>query len=269
MALSNNVIGAINFVAMLLSIPIIGAGIWLTTEADNSCMKILQWPVIILGILIFVVALAGFVGGFWRVAPLLIFYLVAMLIMIILLAALVVCVYMVTLRGSGHLEPSRAYLEYHLDDFSGWLKRRVESSYKWDGIRNCLSSTDMCAELNQSYRMAQDFFNAHLTPVQSGCCKPPTECGYTFINPTYWISPINTAADLDCLAWSNDQNQLCYECSSCKAGLLANLRKEWRRVDVVLVITLVALIGVYLIGCCAFRNAKTEDLFSRYKQGYT
>ncbi|KAL6998675.1 Protein TORNADO 2, partial [Sarracenia purpurea var. burkii] len=166
MALSNNVIGAINFVAVLLSVPVIGAGIWLATEQDNSCVKILQWPVIILGILILVVALAGFVGGFWRIPWLLVFYLVAMLALIILLACLVVFVYMVSVKGSGHLEPSRAYLEYHLDDFSGWLRRRVQRPYKWDRIRNCLSSTTMCAELNQSFRMAQDFFNAHLTPLQ-------------------------------------------------------------------------------------------------------
>ncbi|TXG54290.1 hypothetical protein EZV62_019546 [Acer yangbiense] len=166
MALSSNVIGAINFVAMLLSIPIIGAGIWLSTQPDNACVKILQWPVIILGILILVVAVAGFIGGFWRIPWLLIFYLVAMLIMIILLACLVVFIYMVTVKGSGHLEPSRNYLEYHLDDFSGFLRRRVRSPYKWDRIRNCLSSTQMCSELNQNYRMAQDFFNAHITPLQ-------------------------------------------------------------------------------------------------------
>lgn len=166
MALNNTVIGAINFVAMLLSIPIIGTGIWLSTEPDNSCVKILQWPVIILGVLILVVALAGFIGGFWRIPWLLLFYLIAMLILIILLASLVVFIYMVTVRGHGHIEPSRAYLEYHLDDYSGWLRRRVRSSYKWDRIRTCLSSTNMCAELNQRYRMAQDFFNAHISPIQ-------------------------------------------------------------------------------------------------------
>lgn len=166
MALSNNVIAAINFVAMLLSIPIIGAGIWLATEPDNSCVKILQWPVIILGILFLVVAIAGFVGAFWRIPWLLVSYLIAMLILIVLLACLVVVIYMVTMRGSGHLEPSRSYLEYHLDDYSGWLRRRVRAPFKWDRIRACLSSTHMCAELNQSYRMAQDFFNAHITPLQ-------------------------------------------------------------------------------------------------------
>ncbi|KAF8412566.1 hypothetical protein HHK36_000534 [Tetracentron sinense] len=269
MALSSNVIGAINFIAMLLSVPVIGTGIWLATEPDNSCVQILQWPVIILGILILVVALAGFIGGFWRIPKLIYFYLVAMLVLIILLAVLVVFIYMVTVRGSGRLAPSRSYLEYRLDDYSGWLRRRVQRSYKWDRIRNCLSSTSMCAELNQTYTSALDFFDARIGPLESGCCKPPTECGYTFINPTYWISPINSAADMDCLQWNNEQTQLCYGCDSCKAGLLANLKKEWRRADIILTITLVALKCVYFVGCCAFRNAKTEDLFRKYKQGYT
>ncbi|KAL2345118.1 hypothetical protein Fmac_006403 [Flemingia macrophylla] len=223
---------------------------------------------IILGVLILVVSLAGFIEGFWRISRLLIMYLVAMLVLVIPLVCLVAFVYMVTLRGHGNIEPNGAYLEYRMDDFSGYLRRRVRSSFKWDRIRSCLSQTNMCVELNQSYRMAQDFFNARLTPMQ-GAAKPPTQCAYTFVNPTYWISPINTAADMDCLQWSNDQTQLCYNCDSCKAGLLANLRKERRRANVILIITVIVLIIVYLIGCCAFRNAKTEDLFRKYEQGYT
>ncbi|KAL1568900.1 Protein TORNADO 2 [Salvia divinorum] len=267
MALSSNIIGAVNFVAMLLSIPVIFAGIMLANKADNSCVKILQFPVIILGVLILVAALAGFVGGFWRIQWLLIGYMMAMLVLIVLLACLVVFIYMVTSRGGGHPVPSRNYWEYNLDGYSGWLRQRVTRSYKWDRIRSCLSSTSICAELNQSYRSAQDFFNAPITPLQSGCCKPPTECGYTFVNPTYWISPINNAADTDCVQWSNDQTQLCYSCDSCKAGLLANLKKEWIKVDMILIITLAAFIAVYVFGCCAFRKAKTEDLFRKYKQG--
>ena len=76
MALSNQAIGAINFIAILLSIPIIGTGIWVMNEPANTCVKTLQWPVIILGVLILVVALAGFIGGFWRIQWLLIVYMV-------------------------------------------------------------------------------------------------------------------------------------------------------------------------------------------------
>ncbi|KAG7584412.1 hypothetical protein ISN44_As08g038720 [Arabidopsis suecica] len=101
----------------------------------------------------------------------------------------------------------------------------------------------------------------------SGCCKPPTACGYNFVNPTLWLNPTNMAADADCYLWSNDQSQLCYNCNSCKAGLLGNLRKEWRKANLILIITVVVLIWVYVIACSAFRNAQTEDLFRKYKQG--
>ncbi|RRT66628.1 hypothetical protein BHE74_00055149 [Ensete ventricosum] len=75
-------------------------------------------------------------------------------------------------------------------------------------------------------------------------------------------------ADVDCAIWSNDQSQLCYDCNSCKAGLLGNLRKEWRKANVALIIAAVVLIWVYIIGCSAFKNAQAQDLFRRYKQGF-
>lgn len=105
--------------------------------------------------------------------------------------------------------------------------------------------------------------------MQSGCCKPPTACGFGYVNPTVWVNPSNVAADPDCMAWSSDQSLLCYNCQSCKAGMLGNLRQEWRKANIALIIAAVALIWVYVIGCSAFKNAQTEDLFRRYKQGYT
>ena len=104
--------------------------------------------------------------------------------------------------------------------------------------------------------------------AQSGCCKPPTACGYNFVNPTLWQNPTNMAADADCYLWNNDQSQLCFNCKSCKAGLLGNLRKDWRKANLILIITVVVLIWVYVIACSAFRNAQTEDLFRKYKQGW-
>ncbi|OMO93309.1 Tetraspanin [Corchorus olitorius] len=166
MAERNTVVGTINFITLLLSIPIIGAGIWLTNEPDNTCVKILQWPLIILGISISVVALLGFIGGCWRITWLLILYLVAMFFLILLFAAMVVLIYLITNKGPGHPAPGRSYVEHDVDDFHGWLRRKVATPYKWDSIRACLNSTDMCSELNQRYRIAQDFFNARLTSIQ-------------------------------------------------------------------------------------------------------
>lgn len=166
MALDDTIIAGINFLAVLLSVPVIGIGIWLAMQTDNSCVQLLQWPVIVIGIVILLVALAGFVGAFWRMPRLLLFYLVAMLVVILLLASLVIFIYAVTVNGSGHPAPNRAYLEYRLEDYSGWLRRRVEGSYKWNRIKKCLSSTTVCAELNQTYRLAEDFFGARMSPLQ-------------------------------------------------------------------------------------------------------
>lgn len=269
MALNYMGVAAINFVAALLSIPVIAAGIWLSTQADNACVQLLQWPLIGLGLAILAVGLAGFVGAFWRLPWLLLAYLVAMLLLVAALACLVVFVFVVTSSSSGRPAPSRAFLEYDIDDYSGWLRGRIDAPGRWDRIKACLAATPLCSDLNQTYATPQDFFTAWLTPLQSGCCKPPTRCGYTFVTPTYWISPISAAADPDCAAWSNDQAQLCYSCDSCKAGLLQNLRREWRRADLILAVATVALLAVYAMGCFAFRTAKTDELFRRYRQGYT
>lgn len=167
MVLNNTVIAAINFVAILLSIPIIAAGIWLSSQADSSCLNLLQWPIIILGVLVLAVALAGFIGAFWRLPMILLFYLVTMFLLILALAGLVVFIFVVTNSvGPGHLAPSRLFLEYELDDDSGWLKHRVEGSYQWNRIKECLSSTSVCTDLNQTYSSAQSFFNSMLTPLQ-------------------------------------------------------------------------------------------------------
>ncbi|KAF7055213.1 hypothetical protein CFC21_062774 [Triticum aestivum] len=271
MALNYMGAAAINAVAALLSIPVIAAGIWLSTQADNACVQILQWPLVGLGVAVLAVGLAGFIGAFWRLPWLLLAYMVLMLLLVAALACLAVFVFVATTGTSGRPVPSRAFLEYDLADYSGWLRRRVaDEPGRWDEIKTCLAATaPVCSELNQTYAAPQDFFAAWLSPMQSGCCKPPTRCGYTFVSATNWISPIDGAADPDCAAWSNDQDRLCYSCDSCKAGLLQNLRREWRRADVVLAVTVVALLAVYAMGCYAFRTARTDELFRRYRQGYT
>lgn len=100
---------------------------------------------------------------------------------------------------------------------------------------------------------------------QSGCCKPPTVCGFTFVTATEWDKPANSSStDSDCNAWNNTSTELCFECNSCRAGVLQNVKFNWRRVAVVNIIVLVFLIVVYSFGCCAFRNARKQG---QYKYG--
>uniref|UniRef100_A0A1D1YNR1 Tetraspanin-31 n=1 Tax=Anthurium amnicola TaxID=1678845 RepID=A0A1D1YNR1_9ARAE len=269
MGVSNNLVAVLNFVALLCSVPIIGAGIWLASKQDNECVRLARWPVIILGVLILLVSLAGFVGAYWNHQCLLAAYLFAMAALIVLLLALLVFAFVATRPDGSYDVPGRAYREYRLPGFSSWLRDHVTSPANWARIRTCLrASSTVCPKLAQRYLTPDQFFQAHLSPLQSGCCKPPTVCGYGYVNPTLWINPVNPGADADCVAWSNDQTQLCYNCDSCKAGLLGNLRSDWRKANVALIVAAVALICVYVVACSAFKNAQTEDLFRRYKQGY-
>lgn len=87
--------------------------------------------------------------------------------------------------------------------------------------------------------------------MQSGCCKPPTSC-------TYSGGTATEAQDADCYRWNNAASVLCYECDSCKAGVLEQVRREWHKVSILNVAVLVFLIVLYATGCCAFRNARYD-----------
>lgn len=95
--------------------------------------------------------------------------------------------------------------------------------------------------------------------MQSGCCKPPTSCGFLYMNETFWNPAGSTSVaalggDIDCTRWSNDQQLLCYNCDSCKAGVLASVKKSWRKAAVISIAVLVISIIVYIIAIAAFRN---------------
>jgi hypothetical protein len=178
MALNYMGVAAINFVAALLSIPVIAAGIWLSTQADNACVQILQWPVIALGVAVLAVGLAGFVAALWRLPWLLLAYLVAMFVVVVALACLAVFVFAVTTGSSGHRVPSREFLEYDLDDYSGWLRARLDAPGRWDRIKACLAATPTCSDFNGTYATAQDLFTAapnRMSPLQSGLLQASDE----------------------------------------------------------------------------------------------
>ncbi|KAK4408536.1 Tetraspanin-4 [Sesamum angolense] len=248
MRTSNHLVGFLNFLTFLLSIPVLGGGIWLSSRATTTdCMKFLQWPLIIIGVSIMVVSLAGFVGACYRNTFLMYVYLWVMFIIIATLVGFVIFAYSVTERGSGRAVMNRVYLEYSLQDYSGWLAERVAGQRYWSKISSCIRDSHGPIPLLD-----------HTLP--SGCCKPPTSCGYTYINETVWTSGGGlTGSDPDCTRWSNDQEQLCYSCDSCKAGVLASLKKSWRKVSVINIVILIILVVLYVVACAAFRHNKQLD----------
>jgi hypothetical protein len=96
--------------------------------------------------------------------------------------------------------------------------------------------------------------------VQSGCCKPPTRCGFRFVNATFWETSTKSGGGMsqpaaavarndDCRAWSNERQVLCFECDACRAGVLATVNKKWKAVAFFNVALFVVLVVVYTLGC--------------------
>ncbi|KAK4337606.1 hypothetical protein RND71_042093 [Anisodus tanguticus] len=221
---SNNLVGILNIVTLLLSIPIIGGGIWLSRQANTECERFLEKPVIALGVFVLLVSLAG----------------------------------------AGEKISGKGYKEYRFGDYSNWLQKRVDKN--WNRIHSCLVDSKICNSLIQkSNTKADDFFKEHLSALQSGCCKPSNDCNFEYVSPTNWTRTLSSSLpNPDCSKWSNEPNVLCYGCQSCKAGLLDNLKSDWKRVAVLNIIFLVFLIIVYSIGCCAFRNNREDNSWKRY-----
>nr|GMD61383.1 tetraspanin-3-like [Ipomoea batatas] len=167
-------------------------------------------------------------------------------------------------HGSGRPVLNRAYSEYYLQDYTGWLEERVTTQSYWSKISSCVRDSHVCGKMGRSVNgipETADMFNLRkLSPIQSGCCKPPTACGYIYGNETYWTPGTGLiGADPDCARWSNDQEQLCYNCNSCKAGVLASLKKSWRKVSVINIVILIFLVIMYVVACAAFRHNKRMD----------
>ncbi|CAK9329780.1 unnamed protein product [Citrullus colocynthis] len=267
--LSNNLVGILNFITFLLSIPIIAGGIWLSRQGTSDCEKFLDTPVIVIGVFLLLVSLAGFIGACCRVRWLLWIYLFVMFLLIVLLFVFTIFAFAVTNKGAGKVLSNRGYKEYRLGDYSNWLQNRVSNNKDWNRIRSCLVDGKVCNEFNDKFARdsVEQFYQEHLSSIQSGCCKPPDECNFNYTTPTQWTNPTNSSSfsNPDCGLWNNNPETLCFNCQSCKGGVLDNLKRNWKKVAIINIVVLVFLIIVYSIGCCAFRNSKEENHYPRWK----
>ncbi|GAV69390.1 Tetraspannin domain-containing protein [Cephalotus follicularis] len=262
--ISNNLVGILNFLTFLLSIPILAGGIWLSHNGKTECEKFLDTPLIILGVCLMVVSLAGLVGACCRVSWLLWFYLLVMFLLIIVVFCFTIFAFVVTNKGAGEVLSGKGYKEYKLGDYSDWLQKRVNNTKNWNKIKSCLIDAKVCSSFSDKYAndTLTEFYSENLSAIQSGCCKPSDSCGFTYVSPTDWTKTTTNSTNPDCSAWENDTNVLCFNCQSCKAGFLDNLKSDWKKVAIVNIVFLIFLVIVYSVGCCAFRNNRKDNAYS-------
>lgn len=176
MRTSNHLIGLLNFLTFVLSIPILAGGIWLSSKANSTeCLRFLQWPLIIIGVAIMVVSLAGFAGACYRNTFLMWLYLFVMFFVIVALIVFIVFAYAVTDKGSGRTVPSSAYLDYYLQDYSGWLKDRVSEESYWGKISSCIRDSKVCKKMGRTVGGVPETFEMFnlrkLSPIEVLFCR--------------------------------------------------------------------------------------------------
>ncbi|XP_052198237.1 tetraspanin-9-like [Diospyros lotus] len=131
-------------------------------------------------------------------------------------------------RGSGEKLPEKEYMEYRFEAYPDWVQGWVTNH--WSNMKSCLKENGVCQRLEADgvTFTEEDFYIEQLSPIESGCCKPSNDCKFGYVSPTEWVATANSSyANSDCKRWSNNEEVMCFNCRSCKAGTLDNLRIGW------------------------------------------
>lgn len=252
---STFIIRWINFLTLLLAVGVLGFGVWMSLHHD-SCRKSLTLPVLGLGGVIFLISIIGFLGAWKKNSVLLWIYLVMLFLVLVAILVFTVLAFIITNNGSGHTVNGLKYKEYELRDYSLWFLKQLNSTHNWKKLKSCLVKADDCNDLSKKYKNLKQFKLAKLTPIEAGCCRPPSKCGYPAVNASYYdLSFHPISADKDCKLYKNTKNVRCYNCDSCKAGVAQYMKTEWRVVAIFNLILFAVLSIIYFVGCCARRNA--------------
>ncbi|KAL3512321.1 hypothetical protein ACH5RR_025038 [Cinchona calisaya] len=265
---SNIIITILNLITLAVALLAIGYSVWLQIQHGSSlCQKVLQRPLLFVGLALFVVSFLGLIGSCCRLSFFMWIYLAVLFFMILGLICFTIFTIIVTNKGVGKVLSNKGVNDHRLGDYSGWLQKYVVNAENWDEIKSCLVDVHFCQHIAGG--KAPEFYQQSLSPIESGCCKPPTYCGFEFQNATFWIMPKTGPAvpDSDCKTWSNDQTQLCFNCQSCKTQFLENIKKEWKTLAIINTCILVLVIIVYSVSCCALRNSRTGG-YAKHRGGY-
>ncbi|KAG5027884.1 hypothetical protein JHK87_011398 [Glycine soja] len=261
--ISNTVVGALNVLSLLLGITAVGSSVYIHVHGGSDCQKVLQVPLLVGGVFVVLVSALGIVGSLCRVNGALYAYLFVTFMVIVGLAFFTVFTLLVTNRKVGRQVSGKGYGEYRVGDFSQWLQRYVVNNENWDEVKSCLMDTHVCQNLAlNGGRNNDSLIFKHFSTTQAGCCKPPAYCGFIMKNATFWEVPKKSPAvnnNSDCNTWNNRREKLCYDCNSCKGGVLANIRNQWKRLTVFNACVLLLVTAIYALGCYAIKNNRSHS----------
>ncbi|CAL4910699.1 unnamed protein product [Urochloa decumbens] len=242
--------------ALLICAVVLAAGVGPVGSKATACISFLYWPLIPIG-LVLMGSCCCACAGLNRLY--LVFVCIAILALVASTVFSSVAVGGLTLAGhkdDDKVDPAR---EYNLSDYRGWLRDRLAEPRYWATVSACLRDRrHACKGMGHLVRdpnsglLVPDHGPGGLPPIQSGCCKPPSSCAFTYVNRT-----AAAAADTDCSRWSDDRQILCFQCDSCKAGVLQDIKRSWT-VFAIIIICLM-LFPVCCLPCLVCLYAEDDD----------
>lgn len=237
----------INVLAVLLALALISLGIWLATR-PGDCEKYATVPVFLIGAFFLLVAVLGLFGAWFALVPILYTYLVLTFVVLVGFLILSIFLFAVTSKGGGYSVSGQTFKEYNLSSYSSYMQDRLNKESNWNHIKAVIGASDNCAKFDQISPV--DYPYSDLNSVQSGCCRPPSECGYAMTGPgTFTTTSVPLSSDPDCTRYSNDDSIKCYDCDSCKGGVAEDIRKSGRVAGIITLVIFVILVAVLVLAC--------------------
>lgn len=167
--ISNIIITTLNFVTTILSLVAIGIYIYLhfINESPTHCQKMVELPILIIGLVLLLISLLGLIGSWCQISSLLWIYLVALVVIILGWFIFTVFVFFVTNKGAGKVVSGVGIEEYRLGNYNHWLQKHVVNGNNWVQIRSCLVDSKVCDSIDVDYtKNGLDFLKNRLTPIQ-------------------------------------------------------------------------------------------------------
>lgn len=134
---SNAAVCFVNFISLLVAVPLLCAGFWLRNEARGECQRNAPLAIIVVGAVLLILSLLGIFGSCCRLNFFLGLYIFFLAIAIFVLLASIAFNFFITAkidRESGS--------EHKLENSSGWLQRHVLRN--WDETEKCLKELNAC-----------------------------------------------------------------------------------------------------------------------------
>ncbi|KAH7446206.1 hypothetical protein KP509_01G045000 [Ceratopteris richardii] len=289
-------------IGAVLSLPVLISGAWTASislhQPAERCASFMHMPILTIGTVLLLFSVFGLVLILLesifrspRVATLTSWlHLILLFCGVIILFCFAIFSLEVTNENLGHSVHAYGnnYTEYRIYEYPKWMQHRVRNQNYWQKVKKCIIMSSICitsgipdSSSNTTHRIAIE----GLTPIQKGCCLPPSACDIQYtgaqvrnhmimggpyvygVTNDYEVPHVDGhhmgidihAYTRDCPKWNSDPYQLCYNCDTCKAGVIQANMSRWKKIGIMYVVLVMIMVCNYaLFSCYGFVREKAD-----------